>query len=39
VVSGAARALAADPRIRAAYLGLAEPSSPARGSALPDKER
>jgi branched-chain amino acid transport system ATP-binding protein len=39
VVSGAARALAADPRIRAAYLGLAEPPSPARGSALPDKER
>jgi branched-chain amino acid transport system ATP-binding protein len=39
VVSGAARALAADPRIRAAYLGLAEPPFPARGSALPDKER
>jgi branched-chain amino acid transport system ATP-binding protein len=39
VVSGAARALAADPRIRAAYLGLAEPPPPARGSALPDKER
>jgi branched-chain amino acid transport system ATP-binding protein len=27
VVSGAARALAADPRIRAAYLGLAEPAA------------
>jgi len=39
VVSGAARALAADPRIRAAYLGLAAPPSPASGSALPDKER
>src|SRR6266852_4306432 len=39
VVSGPARALAADPRIRAAYLGLAEPPAPARGSALPDKER
>ncbi|HEY4911949.1 MAG TPA: ATP-binding cassette domain-containing protein, partial [Methylomirabilota bacterium] len=39
VVSGPTRALAADPRIRAAYLGLAETPSPARGSALPDKER
>ena len=38
VVSGAARALAADPRIRAAYLGLGEPS-PAHGAASPDKER
>jgi branched-chain amino acid transport system ATP-binding protein len=28
VVSGAARDLAADPRIRAAYLGLAEPAAP-----------
>jgi branched-chain amino acid transport system ATP-binding protein len=27
VVSGPARALAADPRIRAAYLGLAEPAA------------
>ena len=26
--SGAARDLAADPRIRAAYLGLAEPAAP-----------
>jgi ABC-type branched-subunit amino acid transport system ATPase component len=39
VVSGPARELAADPRIRAAYLGLAEPPPPARGSASPDKER
>ena len=39
VVSGPARALAADPRIRAAYLGLAELPPPARGAALPDKER
>src|SRR5213083_263663 len=39
VISGPARALAADPRIRAAYLGLAEPPPPARGSASPDKER
>jgi branched-chain amino acid transport system ATP-binding protein len=38
VVSGPARELAADPRIRAAYLGLAEPPPPARGSASPDKE-
>jgi branched-chain amino acid transport system ATP-binding protein len=28
VVSGPARQLAADPRIRAAYLGLAEPTGP-----------
>ena len=39
VISGPARALAADPRIRAAYLGLAELPPPARGAALPDKER
>jgi len=39
VVSGPARALAADPRIRAAYLGLAEAPPSARGSASPDKER
>jgi branched-chain amino acid transport system ATP-binding protein len=39
VVSGPARALAADPRIRAAYLGLAEAPLSARGPALPDKER
>ena len=39
VVSGPARALAADPRIRAAYLGLAESPPSARGSASPDKER
>jgi len=39
VVSGPARALAADPRIRAAYLGLAETPPSARGSASPDKER
>jgi len=39
VVSGPARALAADPRIRVAYLGLAEAPPSARGSASPDKER
>ncbi len=39
VVSGPARELAAHPRIRAAYLGLAGPPPPARGSASPDKER
>ena len=39
VISGPARALAADPRIRAAYLGLAEPPPSAGGSASPDKER
>jgi branched-chain amino acid transport system ATP-binding protein len=39
VVSGPARALAADPRIRAAYLGLAELPPPALGAVLPDKER
>ena len=31
VVSGPARELAADPRIRAAYLGLAEPAAPGAG--------
>src|SRR6266536_3500235 len=39
VISGPAHALAADPRIRAAYLGLAELPSPSVGSASPDKER
>ena len=39
VVSGAAHELAADPRIRAAYLGLAELPPPTRGSGSPDKER
>jgi branched-chain amino acid transport system ATP-binding protein len=33
VVSGPARELAADPRIRAAYLGLAEPAAPGAGRA------